>query len=237
MWDQFQRRLMQAPRHFSVIKPWVLCPERNKLCRQQWEKPDTHVALEAHVLLPWLQQIHRVLQGQWYLEGTHVPASSHITISYCVLGMLHSPSGTSQTGHGKDVGQHLVKKSSPMRHMSYTLVTWSMYTQKGGVREKIMVRYLRFLPPPFPCMLPKVFLTPSLAPAQHLLQAMHVNSSLCSSCAGLGGWACAPPPRAEPTCPSGGSNPPCFQSSHLTEQHCALTFSSQSMLYWKQLKV
>lgn len=118
--ERLQLRVTQAARGTSVLPNLESYAQReNKLLRQEWEKLTTHVASEVHLFMPRLQQVHRVLWGQGYPEGTRTPTcSSRIAVSYCFLGMLHSPSGTSQTGHGKDVGQHLVKKSSPMRRMT-----------------------------------------------------------------------------------------------------------------------
>lgn len=109
-----QPRLMEATSGTPNLESYA--QREKKLCRQQREMPSTHVASESQLFMPWLQQVHRVLWAQGYPEERCMfMCSSHITISCCFLGMLHRPSGTSQTWHDKDVGQHLVKKSSPMR--------------------------------------------------------------------------------------------------------------------------
>lgn len=144
---------MQATRGTSVLpNPESYAQRENKLHRQQCEKPATHVASEVH-----LPSIHApTATGPQGSAETRVPrghtcmptCSSHITVSYCFLGMLHSPSGTSQTAHGKDAGQHLVKKSSPMRHVTCpSLLIPEWLTEEWHTAQDTLSGYIsKFLP-------------------------------------------------------------------------------------------
>lgn len=112
----------------------------------------------------------------------------------------------------------------------------SRFTAENNGEIPELIQEPRFPPSPFPRALPKV----SLALAQPPLQAVQVPKFPLGFCCWFGGQPRTPPPRQSRVAgnradPLRGSNPPCFQFSHLTKHHCALNLTSK--LDWKQLKV